>query len=38
MCRVVGQVAVTGRHLWISADKHMNDPGLLFEVKCLWYL
>lgn len=30
--RVVGQVAVTGKHLWISAD-----PGFPFEVRNFFF-
>ncbi|KAJ9543384.1 hypothetical protein OSB04_023091 [Centaurea solstitialis] len=28
---IVGQVAVTDKHLWISGDQIVNDPGLSFE-------
>ncbi|KAL7200870.1 hypothetical protein ACSBR1_032737 [Camellia fascicularis] len=28
---VIGQVAVTGKHMWISADKHLTDSCSPFE-------
>ncbi|XAR58633.1 hypothetical protein NMG60_11014108 [Bertholletia excelsa] len=28
---VIGQVAVTGKHMWILADKHMSDSYSAFE-------
>lgn len=33
---VVGQVAVTGKHLWISADKHVIDSCLSLEYSDGW--
>jgi hypothetical protein len=33
--RIIGQVAVTGKHQWIFADKHVRDSCLSFEVTSL---
>uniref|UniRef100_A0A5B7BD36 BHLH domain-containing protein n=1 Tax=Davidia involucrata TaxID=16924 RepID=A0A5B7BD36_DAVIN len=34
---IVGQVAVTGKHLWISSDKHVSDSCSSFEYCDGWH-
>lgn len=31
--RIIGQVAVTGKHRWICVDNHVTSSGPSFEVR-----